>query len=61
MQARSRLWIIIVNYRTAPLVLDSLKSLSDERSHCLNMQVVVDNASKDGSFELLNQGITDYQ
>jgi N-acetylglucosaminyl-diphospho-decaprenol L-rhamnosyltransferase len=62
MQVRSRLWIVIVNYRTAPLVLDGLKSLSDERSHYPNMQVVVvDNASEDGSVELLNQGITDHQ
>jgi N-acetylglucosaminyl-diphospho-decaprenol L-rhamnosyltransferase len=62
MKVRSRLWVVIVNYRTASLALDCLRSLSAERSHYPEMQVVVvDNASGDGSIEVLNQGITDHQ
>jgi N-acetylglucosaminyl-diphospho-decaprenol L-rhamnosyltransferase len=42
--------VVIVNYCTADLVIDCLRSLSDRRRECPDMvTVVVDNASPDGS------------
>jgi N-acetylglucosaminyl-diphospho-decaprenol L-rhamnosyltransferase len=62
MQLPSRLWIVIVNYRTAPLVLDCLSSLAQERQHYSDLKVtVVENASGDGSVEALQQGISAHQ
>ncbi|HEY9828246.1 MAG TPA: glycosyltransferase family 2 protein [Stenomitos sp.] len=53
-----RLWVAIVNYRTAPLVLDCLDSLSRIRQAGVAIAVtVVDNASPDDSVEVLSQGI----
>lgn len=45
-----RLWIVIVNYRTAGLAIDCLHSLASERAlYSAFRAVVVDNASGDGS------------
>lgn len=50
--------VIIVNYRTPQLVLDCLASLAAERmGHAGFSVVVVDNASGDGSADLIEQGI----
>ncbi|MFT3928838.1 MAG: glycosyltransferase family 2 protein [Spongiibacteraceae bacterium] len=52
--------ISIVNYKTARLVIDCLISLEAEQSATLPLQViVVDNDSRDGSFETLIQFITE--
>lgn len=54
----SRTWIIIVNYRTTGLVIDSLKSLSSQiNSIDDGYVVVVDNASGDGSVDKLKERI----
>lgn len=46
--------VIIVNYRTGPLVLECLESLEVERLAGANLRVVVvDNASADGSAQLI--------
>jgi len=51
-------WIVIVNYRTAELVVDCLRSLSAQAIDLVNVRlVVVDNASEDGSVEKLNAAI----
>ena len=50
MSTPSRTWIVIVNYRTADLVVNCLRSLADEISDLGGGKVVViDNASSDGS------------
>ena len=50
--------VIIVNYRTAPLVLDCLRSLEPELQAEPGCRViVVDNDSKDGSFEQIEEAI----
>jgi len=49
-----RILVAIVNYRSADLVLDCVRSLASD-SHLLSV-VVVDNASDDGSKERLAQG-----
>jgi N-acetylglucosaminyl-diphospho-decaprenol L-rhamnosyltransferase len=61
MQANSlhptRIWVVIVNYRTAQLTLDCLATLSLEQA-ALDMTVaVIDNNSEDDSVERLSQGI----
>jgi len=54
----NKLLIVIVNYRTASLVVDCLKSLSLERKGGANFTVVVvDNASNDGSVEEISRSI----
>ena len=51
-------WIIIVNYRTAELVIDCLHSLSSQVADLAGGRiVVVDNASGDGSVEKLSDTI----
>lgn len=51
-------WIVIVNYRTAGLVVDCLHSLSTQVADLAGGRVlVVDNASSDGSVEKLNAAI----
>lgn len=50
----SRLWIIIVNYRTAPLAVECLRALSKQIPDMAGSRVVlVDNNSGDGSVEQL--------
>ncbi len=52
------IWIVIVNYRTAELVIDCLRSLSTQVSDLGGGRaVVVDNASGDGSAEKLSAAI----
>ncbi|MBX2807216.1 MAG: glycosyltransferase family 2 protein [Cellvibrionaceae bacterium] len=52
---------IIVNYRTADLVIAGLNALLLERKQFPGLHlVVVDNDSGDGSFERLQQGAADY-
>lgn len=54
----SRVWIVIVNYRTAELVVDCLRSLSSQVDALDGGQVVVvDNASGDGSVTRINSAI----
>lgn len=49
-----RLWIVIVNYRTADLVVDCLRSLAPQRGDLGDGHVVIaDNASGDGSVQKL--------
>ncbi len=53
-----RLWIVIVNYRTAGLAIDCLHSLAAELARFPGLHtVVVDNASGDGSAERLQEAI----
>jgi N-acetylglucosaminyl-diphospho-decaprenol L-rhamnosyltransferase len=54
-----RLWVVIVNYRTASLTLEGLASLLSERQRGIEMRVVVvDNASGDDSLAVLHEGLT---
>ncbi|WP_404784561.1 glycosyltransferase family 2 protein [Altericista sp. CCNU0014] len=58
----SPLWVAIVNYKTAALTLDCLASLIAEHRRGLKMTAVaVDNASGDGSLEVLRQGLEAYR
>ena len=53
-QLAARVWIVIVNYRTAELVLDCLHSIAGQIAEFPEIHtVVVDNASGDGSVEKL--------
>jgi GT2 family glycosyltransferase len=53
-----RLWIVIVNYRTAELAIDCLRSLSSQVGNFAGSRVVVvDNASADGSVVKLSVAI----
>jgi GT2 family glycosyltransferase len=55
----TNLLIVIVNYRTAPLVVDCLSSLSEQVLSLPGTQVViVDNASGDGSSEAISEAIS---
>ncbi|MDO9450116.1 MAG: glycosyltransferase family 2 protein [Rugosibacter sp.] len=55
----ARLWIVIVNYRTADLAVDSLRALSTQIDDMIGGRVVVvDNASGDGSAERLAAAVT---
>lgn len=58
---RTRLAIIIINYRTPQLVIDCLKSLENQVEIGYDRVIVVDNASGDNSVELLQQTLTDHQ
>jgi GT2 family glycosyltransferase len=56
------LWVVIVNYQTASLVLDGINALMAEHQLGIQMSVtVVDNASGDESLEILSQGLIDLQ
>lgn len=60
-QPKTRVWVIIVNYQTAQLTLNSLAALAQEQA-ILEMKVaVVDNHSDDGSVERIRQGILDHE
>lgn len=51
---RTRVLVVVVNYRTGPLVCDCLDSLADEAKRLPGLRVVVtDNASGDGSTEVI--------
>jgi N-acetylglucosaminyl-diphospho-decaprenol L-rhamnosyltransferase len=52
-QAPCRLAVVIVNYRTPELVLDCATSLATECDPALDVVVLVDNASDDGSADRL--------
>lgn len=54
MPVRKRVAIVIINYRTAPLVLDCLETLASEIDPAEDRVVVVDNASCDGSLQRLH-------
>jgi N-acetylglucosaminyl-diphospho-decaprenol L-rhamnosyltransferase len=57
-----RLWVVIVNYRTASLTLDCLASLQSEHQRGIQMRVVVvDNASGDDSLVVLHDGLAKLQ
>ena len=48
--------VVIVNYRTGTLVIQCLESLEEDREQCPGLRViVVDNASNDGSADLIDQ------
>lgn len=50
--------VVIVNYRTGTLVVQCLESLEEDRAQCPDLRViVVDNASNDGSADLIDQVI----
>jgi N-acetylglucosaminyl-diphospho-decaprenol L-rhamnosyltransferase len=57
----SRLWVVIVNYRTAQLTLDCLAALSQEQATLGITVAVVDNLSEDDSVERLSQEIAAHQ
>lgn len=50
--------VVIVNYRTGPLVVDCLESLAQERGPGMDLRVcVIDNASPDGSAAVIEQAV----
>lgn len=56
------LWVVIVNYRTALLTIDCLKSLIDEVKDLGIVKVfVIDNVSEDGSIEQIQEAIEQEQ
>jgi N-acetylglucosaminyl-diphospho-decaprenol L-rhamnosyltransferase len=58
----ARLWVVIVNYKTAALTLDGLMSLWAEHQRGIAMRVVVvDNASGDDSLAVLQEGLAKLQ
>ena len=58
MSINSRVWIIIVNYRTPDLVVNCLRSLVDQIEALSGGRVlVIDNASDDGSLATLTSAI----
>jgi len=50
--------VIIVNYKTADLTIDCLRSLSIERRACLLDVIIVDNGSHVGTFEKIGSTIS---
>ncbi len=55
-----QLLVVIVNYRTADLTIDCLKSLEDEINSISGAEVsVVENASGDNSYDVLSSAIVD--
>ncbi|HEX5244675.1 MAG TPA: glycosyltransferase, partial [Tepidisphaeraceae bacterium] len=55
-----RLLVVIVNFRTAPLVIDCLRSLDQPMRELPGAKVVItDNASGDDSVRLISQAIAD--
>ncbi len=57
-QQQATIDVVIVNYRTGYLVGQCLESLEEDRKYCPSLRVIViDNASNDGSAELIEQEI----
>ena len=57
-----RLLVVIVNYRTAELTLDCLRSLAAEAAALPGLRaVVVDNASGDDSVDRLAAAVSEYR
>lgn len=56
---RRRLAVVIVNYRTGPLVVDCLRSLEGEIDPALDRVIVVDNLSPDDSAEVIAAAIAE--
>lgn len=56
--AAKRIAVVIINYKTPGLVLDCLASLETQLDPMTDVAVVVDNASGDGSVEMLSDQIT---
>jgi len=50
--------VIIVNYKTADLTIDCLRSVSIERTACSFDVIIVDNDSQDGSFDKIGSTIS---
>ena len=58
LRMQSSIWVVIVNYRTADLVIDCLRALSAQVADLVNVRVVVvDNNSDDGSVVKLSAAI----
>ena len=58
LRMQSSIWIIIVNYRTADLIIDCIRALSTQVTDLVNVRVVVvDNNSGDGSVVKLNSAV----
>jgi len=57
-QMRASVTVVIVNYKVAPLVIECLRSLEPQVQELRTAQVVVvENDSKDGSFEALTEAV----
>jgi GT2 family glycosyltransferase len=58
MQCPAKISVVIVNYRTGALAIECLRSLATETASLPNLRViVVDNASGDGSLEIMRKQI----
>jgi GT2 family glycosyltransferase len=58
-EEQSRIWVVIVNYRTADLVIDCLHSLAQQSRELHGGRVlIIDNASGDGSAERIRHAIS---
>ena len=55
---RTRLAVIVLNYRTPGLTIDCLQSLEPQMQDARDLVLVVENGSNDGSAEQIEQAIT---